>query len=155
MLCKLVNVLSSADKPRQALDLCHLPLHFVETEELSLGTTVVIHIQSSSMSNSDDDVQYTNSSYYYKWSGDVSRRFPDCIEVQCLDMELENIKMVRASVVHPIPRKAMEVHVTPSTLYDWGKFRVLLMRVNYTFLLIFFVVISMMLLLTSTQLTSF
>ena len=139
MLCKVVNVASVAgvDKPRQAIDLCNLPLQFVEKEGLNLGTKIVVHIHSGSSSSSsssstysssvsttnvgDNDILYTGLSYY-KWSGDVSRRFPDCIEIQSSVMELEEIKMVRASVLHPTPREAVEVHVSPSTLYDWGKY---------------------------------
>ena len=149
MLGKLVNVPTSADRPRQATDLCNLPLQFIEKEGLSLGTKVVIHIHRSLSSSGVDDVQYTDLSYY-KWSGDISRRFPDCIEIQSPDMELETIKMVRASVVHPIPRVAMEVHVTPSTLYDWGKYSIHYLYLDITFQL-FIYVSSVNSILTSTQ----
>ena len=122
MICKLVNVSTPANKPRRAADICNLPQHFIEKYELSLGTMVVIHIQNdSSPSDGDNDVQ-SNCLSYYKWSGHVSRHFPDCIEVQSSEMELETIRMVQASIVHPVPKTAAEVHVTPSTLYDWGMY---------------------------------
>jgi Peroxisome biogenesis factor 1, N-terminal len=119
MLCKVANLVDVADYRESASsssDLCNLPITIVEkfgSRESAAILQLTLLAEDGIAVSSDKDILYV------KWSGEVSSRYPECIEICEKSVRHKNVVRIGRWQLMEAVKEAVEVHVTPNGYFDW------------------------------------